>query len=64
MLVEKIKGIWKLIIDKPCSFPSVVKDNDIDCVKSVRIRSYSGPHFPVFALNTEKGITIMNVVCQ
>ena len=24
------------------------------CVKSVRIRSYSGPHFPVFGLNTEK----------
>ena len=22
-------------------------------VKSVRIRSYSGPHFPVFGLNTE-----------
>ena len=24
------------------------------CVKSVRIQSYSGPHFPVFGLNTEK----------
>ena len=24
------------------------------CVKSVRIRSFSGPHFPVFVLNTEK----------
>ena len=23
-------------------------------VKSVRIRSYSGPHFPVFGLNTER----------
>ena len=23
-------------------------------VKSVRIRSYSGPHFPAFELNTEK----------
>ena len=23
------------------------------CVKSVRIRSYSGPHFPAFGLNTE-----------
>ena len=22
------------------------------CVKSVRIRSYSGPHFPAFRLNT------------
>ena len=24
-----------------------------NCVKSVRIRSYSGPHFPAFGLNTE-----------
>ena len=24
------------------------------CVKSVPIRSYSGPHFPAFGLNTEK----------
>ena len=23
------------------------------CVKSVRIRSYSGPHIPAFGLNTE-----------
>ena len=24
------------------------------CVKSERIRSYSGPHFPAFGLNTER----------
>ena len=24
------------------------------CIKSVRIRSYSGPHFPTFGLNTER----------
>ena len=24
------------------------------CVKSMRIRSYSGPHFPAFGLNTER----------
>ena len=24
------------------------------CTKSVRIRSYSGPHFPAFGLNTER----------
>ena len=24
------------------------------CVKSVRIRSHSGPHFPAFGLNTER----------
>ena len=24
------------------------------CMKSVRIRSYSGPHFPIFGLNTKR----------
>ena len=28
--------------------------NLLHCVKSVRIRSYSGPHFPTFGLNTER----------
>ena len=29
------------------------------CVKSVRIRSFSGPYFPTFGLNTEKyGVSI------
>ena len=26
-------------------------NGSIHCVKSVRIRSYSGPHFPVFGLD-------------
>ena len=26
----------------------------LDCVKNVRIRSYSGPHFPAFGLITER----------
>ena len=26
----------------------------LHCVKCVRIRSYSGPHFPAFRLNTER----------
>ena len=26
----------------------------MDCVKSVRICSFSGPHFPKFGLNTER----------
>ena len=32
-------------------FPNIGKDH---CVKNVRIRSYSGSHFPVFGLNTER----------
>ena len=27
---------------------------DVPCVKSVRIRNFSGPHFPAFGLNTER----------
>ena len=27
---------------------------DYHCVKSVRIRSYSGPYFPTFGLNTDR----------
>ena len=27
---------------------------DLHCVKSIRIRSYSGPYFPSFGLNTER----------
>ena len=30
-----------------------IKSN-FPCVKSVRIGSYSGPHFPAFGLNTER----------
>ena len=32
-------------------FKSAEEDH---CVKIARTRSYSGPHFPVFELNTEK----------
>ena len=31
------------------------------CVKSVRIWSYSGPHFPEFGLNTER-YSLRNVI--
>ena len=34
--------------------PVAEKFNDMRCAKSVRIRSYSGPHFPAFALKTER----------
>ena len=30
------------------------------CVKSIRIRSYSGPYFPAFGLNTDDKINIQN----
>ena len=29
-------------------------ENVLYCVKSVRIRSYSGPHFPAFGLNNSE----------
>ena len=30
------------------------------CVKSIRIRSYSGPHFPAFGLNAERYVNLDN----
>ena len=33
---------------------SLRKSRNIHCVKSVHIRSYPGPHFPTFGLNTER----------
>ena len=31
-----------------------ISQNNLHCVKSVRIQSYSGPHFPTLELNTER----------
>ena len=39
-------------------------EEDIHCVKSVRFRSYSGPHFPAFGLNTERYGVIVNSVLR
>ena len=33
---------------------TITSEQNVHCVKSVRIRSYSGPHFPVFRLNTKR----------
>ena len=41
--------IGKLLIKKF----NYENENDLRCVKSVRIRSNSGPHFSTFGLNTE-----------
>ena len=35
-------------------FPSISNEKSSHCVKSVRIRSYSGPFFPTFGLNTDQ----------
>ena len=42
-----------------CQFKVIYKLTTKDaivahCVKNVRIRSYSGPHFPAFGLNTDR----------
>ena len=35
-------------------FRQVYSENNVHCVKSVHIRSYPGPHFPAFGLNTQR----------
>ena len=51
-----VKYILNLDTSKTCEdgdVPKIViKEHvDINCVKSVHIPSYSGPHFPAFGLN-------------
>ena len=47
----------------PKKFLSYYMNNPIHCVKSVRIRSYSGPYFPAFGLNTERyGVKMRNKI--
>ena len=29
-------------------------ESEVHCVKSIRIRSYAGPHFPAFGVNNSK----------
>ena len=36
------------------TFAVVLPNDSCHCLKSVRIRSYSGPHSPAFGLNTER----------
>ena len=44
---QSIRQGWNL-----SSIVVVLSENH--CMKSVRIRSYSGPYFPVFGMNTER----------
>ena len=37
---------------------------DDHCVKSVRIQSYSGPHFPALGLNTERYSVSLHIQCK
>ena len=52
--------IWNLI-------PKEIKHSNSHCVKSVRIRSYSGPSFPAFGQNTDEnnseyGLFLLSVI--
>ena len=49
LLVHSVRGSASLIIL-----------NDLHCVKSVRIRSFSGLYFPVFGLITERYSVSLN----
>ena len=55
---SKIKGKYfgtsSLKITFQYSIIFVQKVPEIHCVKSIRIRSFSGPDFPAFGLNTER----------
>ena len=49
--VNRIMGVFAELLEL---LYTAVTCNNTQCVKSVRIRSYSGLHFPAFGLNTER----------
>ena len=50
MLLDTVHLIRNVLFS--CEYTAYHGDND--CVKSVRIWSFSGPYFPTFGLNTER----------
>ena len=49
----KLQVYWVQFYKKPDSIPTSSFDFCIQCVKSVRIRSYSGPYLAAFRLNIQ-----------
>ena len=48
---------------EPCQ-TSMMENIVKHCMKSVRVRSYFGPDFPIFGLNTERyGVSQCNCLC-
>ena len=55
---------WPLLLtNSSISIPRKAKVKNQQCAKSVRIRSYSGSHFPTFGLNTKR-YSICQNICQ
>ena len=48
--IHSCRSFWP----NSCHWTLPIPSKSIHCVKSVRIRSYSGPYFPAFGLNTER----------
>ena len=48
-----------IILKDTETFPKTCKPHNSHCVKNVRIRSFPGPYFPTFGLNTEIIIIII-----
>ena len=54
LLINMINLLYYNKIKTLLSLLFYIKVKKVHCVKSVRIRSYSGPHFLAFGLNTER----------
>ena len=62
MFVFKKKKFYVTFQVFPIDNPSNSKCGNRHCVKSVRIRSYSGPHFSAFGLNMERyGVSPLDI---
>ena len=53
-LIKKSFEIRNFVISNFSKMQPPLNARKSHCVKSVRIRSYSGPYFPAFGLNTER----------
>ena len=57
--------IWflymKIIIFLPINIYTITALQKKHCVKSARIRNYSGPDFPPFGLNTERYVVYFDL---
>ena len=52
---------WKVIIFTKINSIKINSCKNYHCVKNVRIRSFSGPYFPAFVLNTERYLFVLSL---
>ena len=52
-VIFHFQSTWLISHERTVELKTLRSKKHLHCVKSVRIRSYSGPHFPTFGLNMD-----------